>query len=446
MSATTGWRRLTSVSVPLLAAGTAAGALCGTLILGTGARLAMRAVALLGGQEPGFTVGGTVFIMILGGLFGALLGMLYGMLRGLLRVKGVLAGLAFGLASALLLVVLPVIRLGPEGELALATPQVTIALFGGLLAGFGAAMGATADVLARRQSVASDRRVNVLWPVALLVATLFFISQVSSLGTEFQPIPLFFSKLMGERGLGFMQIREFHSGLVLLFALAYWALSLGVLAAGRGDRPARWSALALLLIGGLLLHAGRAPAIIPHTMAIWAAGVPRLFQALGFGAVVGLLYVTPDGHFRSRGWRATWLAWCAWFLVWLLPLFPGTALDVMQWPAVWRVLPVLLALGSGLAAIGLRLREAPAGERGALWLALAGYGAMLFGLGLIWLAIPTVDGWLAGRAMGVTNWFGFGGFLLPWLLLPGVTLAVQWRRARSGDGERIEKSGELAAV
>jgi hypothetical protein len=67
-------------------------------------------------------------------------------------------------------------------------------------------------------------------------------------------------------------------------------------------------------------------------------------------------------------------------------------------------------------------------------------------LGLIWLAIPTVDGWLAGRAMGVNHFFGFGLYLLPWLLLPGVTLMAQWKRVRQADGQQAAETSSLAAA
>lgn len=435
MSVTGGLNRITTVSLPTLVAAGAAGIVCGVLVLGIGGRAAMRVVAVLGDLEPAFTVGGTVFILMIGGFLGTLLGLLYGAIRGILPFGGLGSGLIFGLGAALLLVVLPLSLNEPSGELALATPRMVMALFGGLLTAFGAATGTATELIARRQQVVADRRISILWPAALFIGTIFLFAQASSLAGEFQPIPHFFSSRLRDAGVGFVEMREMHGGSVLLFTFGYWALAMGVLLAGKGERAGRWGALGLLMIGGLLFHSAQTPGLAifgmaPHAIAPWTAGVPRLLQGLGFGAVVGLLYVTPDGRFRSRGWRWAWLAWTAWFIVWLIPLFPGTALDAMEWPAWLRALPVLLAVGSGLAAIGLRYREAAADRRGPLGLALAGYGLAFAALGLIWLAIPTVNGWLAGRAIGVSYFFSFGPYLWPWLLLPGVTMVVLQRASR----------------
>lgn len=51
-------------------AGAVLGAGLGTVVLGVGGRVAMRAIALLQGQPPGFSLGGTATVIFLGGVSG----------------------------------------------------------------------------------------------------------------------------------------------------------------------------------------------------------------------------------------------------------------------------------------------------------------------------------------------------------------------------------------
>jgi hypothetical protein len=90
-----------------IAVATFAGLLCGAVALGVGARLAMRVVALVGGDidagketDAGFTVGDvtafTIFLAFLGGAAGTFGGMLYAAMHRRLAWAGRWRGLAFG--------------------------------------------------------------------------------------------------------------------------------------------------------------------------------------------------------------------------------------------------------------------------------------------------------------------------------------------------------------
>lgn len=71
------------VDLSKIAIGLLAGATSG-LAAGFGARVAMRVIALLGGQPPGFTLEGTLFILILGAAMGAVMGLPFMAIRRIL--------------------------------------------------------------------------------------------------------------------------------------------------------------------------------------------------------------------------------------------------------------------------------------------------------------------------------------------------------------------------
>ncbi len=83
-----------------------AGAGAGLLFLGIGGRIAMRIIAALAGQAPGFSVGGTLTVVLLGGLWGAPGGPIALLLERLVTwrlARGIVLG-ATGFAFAMLTV------------------------------------------------------------------------------------------------------------------------------------------------------------------------------------------------------------------------------------------------------------------------------------------------------------------------------------------------------
>ncbi len=71
------------------------GALTGALILGALGRLAMRALAVARGMEPGYSIGGTLDVVVVGLIYGAVGGLLLGML-GRVRAGRILPGAVMG--------------------------------------------------------------------------------------------------------------------------------------------------------------------------------------------------------------------------------------------------------------------------------------------------------------------------------------------------------------
>ena len=125
-----------------------AGFLSGAVALGVGCRLAMRVVALLAGDaDQGkltdaeavvgeITVGGTVFLVLLGGAAGTFGGLLYGAMRRRLAWFGNCRGLVFGLIALALFGSVLVEGSNPDFA-RFGSPLVNVAMFASLFVFFG---------------------------------------------------------------------------------------------------------------------------------------------------------------------------------------------------------------------------------------------------------------------------------------------------------------------
>lgn len=82
--------------------GPLAGIALGLPILGIGGRVAMRVIAHATNVAPGFSLGGTMTVVLLGGVSGAAGGVIYAVLARFLPDRAVLRALIFGVALVLL--------------------------------------------------------------------------------------------------------------------------------------------------------------------------------------------------------------------------------------------------------------------------------------------------------------------------------------------------------
>ncbi len=148
-----GAARLRAVAVSVLA-----GFLSGLVALGIGCRLAMRIVALLASDADQGTltdadavvgeisVGGTVFLVLLGGAAGTFGGLLYGAMRRRLAWCGSFRGVAFGLIAVVLFG--SVLIKGSNPDFArLGAPLINVAMFASLFVFFGALIAPVYDSL-----------------------------------------------------------------------------------------------------------------------------------------------------------------------------------------------------------------------------------------------------------------------------------------------------------
>ncbi|HUF40269.1 MAG TPA: hypothetical protein VMN57_17230 [Anaerolineales bacterium] len=126
------------------------GVICGAaagLVAGVLARGAMRVVAVLAGQTPGFSIGGSLFIILFGALLGTAPGLLYAFTLPVWPASAGRKGLVIGVALALLFAV-PVLLVEPEGELALIPRWTTALLFAPIGLVYGLVLGRVAGRLA----------------------------------------------------------------------------------------------------------------------------------------------------------------------------------------------------------------------------------------------------------------------------------------------------------
>ena len=152
-----------------LAVATFAGFLCGMVALGIGSRLAMRIVALLASDADqgtltdaqaivgDITVGGTIFLTLLGGAVGAVGGLLYLAIHRRLAWAGRWRGVAFG---ALLLAIFGSTLIessNPDFD-GLGIPIVNVAIFAALFVSFGVLIAPVYDNLQR--AVAAPSRTS----------------------------------------------------------------------------------------------------------------------------------------------------------------------------------------------------------------------------------------------------------------------------------------------
>ncbi len=153
-----------------------AGLLCGMVALGIGSRLAMRIVALIAGDadlgketDAGFTVGeisvgGTIFLALLGGAAGAFGGMLYAAMRQRLAWAGRWRGLAFG-GLVLGIFGSPLIEGSNPDFAEFGIPMVNVAIFAALFVFFGILIAPVYDGVQR--AVPAARGGAVTYTLAL---------------------------------------------------------------------------------------------------------------------------------------------------------------------------------------------------------------------------------------------------------------------------------------
>ncbi|HEY5578839.1 MAG TPA: hypothetical protein VIL12_04000 [Acidimicrobiia bacterium] len=125
----------------------------GGLATGSGFRLAMRVAALAEGQEPTFTVGGTVFLLVAGTGLGVISGLVYGGVRPRLPGSGLGKGITYG--TFLLMVFGLLLFADPGGEArSVGNAWVNLGTFGGSLLMMGMVIERVWELVESRQDVA----------------------------------------------------------------------------------------------------------------------------------------------------------------------------------------------------------------------------------------------------------------------------------------------------
>ena len=380
------------VDLNQLAVGAIAGLVAGAAIGGIGARLAMRGVALAAGLEPGFTLGGTMIIFVLGAIMGMVFGLPYGWLWRLLPLPGRVTGLLYGLTLNLVFV-LPLFFNQRNGEFGLVTPLVGFSLFGPIPIFYGLGLQWLSGRVEKHFTTV--HQISVAWFGALLLAFFLFLAAIGTLFSATLPLPSLVSKAYRQAGLSFTEAREAHAMVTMLFTTLYCLLLVTILWRNRHRPAGQWAVLVLLLFGAAFFQSGSGR-VIPmlSRVDIW----PKLLQFVGFVGLFLLLTTWPDGRFRPG-----WLRPVGWGWVGLLALLLG----VNGLPAAGQIAIVLITLL--LACAGQWLRASSL---------LPGLLLTIFVLVITWLVILGVEGAMVGRPHDFTFLFNFAPYLFPWLLIP----------------------------
>jgi hypothetical protein len=402
--------------------------LAGGAVAGLGARLAMRGVALAGGLAPAFTLEGTLFLIVLGVIVGLPFGLVYVALRPALPGRGAWKGIAYGvLLFAVFLA--PPFLFYREGEATLASPLVTVLLFGPVALAYGAAVETVVGLTERRPlprptapSPAWAGLGQVAWFLLFALVLEVAVLGTNSILNHLPRLPQGVVTLTQAVHAPFMLVRDANRLLVNLIALGYFGSSALIFWHRAAGRPARLAGLALFALGAGLFNtgAGYYARLMTDTAVLRPAFA--LLQAAGLTALLALLAVFPDGRFAPAWTRRLLLAWAGWVALW----FGAASLAVpLPEPLVFAVAAGCLA--AGVVAQRQRYLAASPEERARLRWPLRGFAAAVLGFSLVaGLLVLFPDLRLRGLS-GLAAAATFSPYMLPWLFVP---LSIAWAMRR----------------
>lgn len=403
--------RASMVDVDCLAAGIGAGSVAGIIVLGGGARLAMRLVALIIGQPPDFTLPGTVSILMLGAVTGAFLGAAYaaffpGLSRGL-RWSGALYGVILSLVF-----VAPAFLLSREGELGLLGPWGGLMLFGPLPVLYGLVLQPlTQRLVVRRRP---GRRVHIAWLLALTGALIIYL--VGMFGILDAPIrsTAVTQRLLGSASQNFSALIETVRFFGLTFVLAYCGICAALFWQRAADTVALRCTILLLLLVPVLsgsVYGLNGPLAWLDFMG--PSFAMALIRGLGIGIFLAMLIWLPEGRPVSRGlWGAAAVA------ALVTGLWQATSISriVSEW-ALWVLLASTLALIVGNTIIAWRQANNYLLRRKLAW-SMIGRAVTALSFVLLWAAALAVPGFGLHNATGLDAVLGVPLYWFWWLLLP----------------------------
>ena len=391
-----------------LCAGAAAGAAGGVL-----ARLAMRVVALMAGNEPIFTVAASLAIVMIFAMVGLMASVLWMGMDRMLHMRARTGGML--LAVGLMLLLAGPIFEAASGDLASASTGTILKFMllfipVPLTIAWGTVWGAAR--LQKRSAQAPDKTMPIgsaLATLALLVAAL--VSVFSVIGAP-QRHPLLLSELLQSNSADFSTVGNVSRAAAMLTFLVYLALALIALWRQPDNANVRRCVLLVLALPTLLLTSGsRLPtplAWLPD--ARWILG---LVQAAGLAALLGL-YLTAGGFAPPR-----WIVWVS-LATWAIAALWLVARPQTRWTewAIWSMLAATFAL-----IVVWRLRSLDGQTMATPMLAI--FAVFWF---VLWAAILLTPSLQLRLLSGFAVTRVVSLFWLPWLLLPAALLGRQPRQ------------------
>ncbi len=390
-----------------LSAGAAAGAAGGVL-----ARMAMRVVALISGNEPVFTVAASLGIVMIFAIVGLIASVLWMGMDRVLHLRPITGGML--LAVGLMLLLAGPIFEAATGDLASASTGTILKFMllfvpVPLTIAWGTVWGAAR--LQRRSAQTREKTMplgSALATVALFVAA--FMSVVPVIGAP-QRHPSIVSELLRSNSADFATAGDVSRAVAMLTFLTYLALTLIALWRQPDNANVRRCVLLALALPTLLLTSG---ARLPTPLA-WlpdARWILGLVQAAGLAALLGF-YLTAGGFAPQR-----WIVWVS-LATWAMATLWLVARPQTRWTewAIWSMLAATFAL-----IIVWRLRNGGGSTLATPLLALFAVCWLVLWAAILLtpsLQLRLLSGFAITRVVSL--------FWLPWPLLPAALLSRQPR-------------------
>lgn len=425
MNITLDYRRYSTVNMGRFTVWAISGVI-GGVVAGVVARFSMRGVALAAGMQPGFSIGGTLGILVFGAIMGIPFALLFAGVRRFIPLPERWKGLAYGVILGLLFVVVPFLYFA-EGELAFIPPAVGISLFIPLPIVFGVVQTVVEPRLDKRYKT-QTQQVNILWLVSLGVALIFSLTSMTKLISIYPLVPQGITQFY--KGLNFSldMAAQVHNGLMVGFMLVYITFALFIFWRGVHSWVAKFTALTLLVMASAFFTRGIMAAESMNALPIVKV-FPVLVRTLAWSMLLAFTYVFPDGRFTPRGTRWLIILWTVIFLVWFTKLFEGTLVNPGSWPIILQVVVLLGALASGVLAQVIRYRHASNEQKRQTRFVVLGVGLAFLLLVILWVGIALYPWLMVGGRIDyrLSYLFSFSPYLLPWLLLPASLSLAIWR-------------------
>ena len=397
--------------------GALAGLITGLVVGGIGSRIAMRVVALVAGIPPESTLGGTVGILFLGAFLGVPFGLLFMIGRRFVPFPNMVKGLLYG--SILFLIFVLPLFISPEGEFALTSPLTGIIIFGPIPIVFGFMLAIIVAKLETRYQTTAPKQIGAIWFILFgLALVLSFINLASSedgLRLYYPPAVLGALHASGIRARDTENLRLM---LMLTLLLGYWALAIAIFWRGSRSWVAKFAAISLLIFAAAFFNTGNMLSGAMNTLPLvrWFPGVIRV---LGFGCLLTLFYILPDGRLIFGWIRPLIVIWWLWLFIWFFNPFSETLVDLKYWPE-WLLLAIVVSgLSSGVIAQIIRLwQTTDKQQRQQIKWVMFGCTGTVLSFTVLWVCAVIFPDLKVRGVSGPYTLFAFFLYWTPWFLVP----------------------------
>jgi hypothetical protein len=388
-------------------------------VAGLVSRISMRLIALEAGMRPGFSISGTVAILVIGAVLGIPFALLYAALRRFLPLQEKYRGLVYSVVLGVLFVGVPFIFFA-DGELSLVSPLLGILFFTPVPLSYSILLTFVHPKLeVKANEIGQTKQVHLLWLVLLVVVLIFSLVSMSKLIARYPLSPRVITQLYLEIGLTSTTASQLHNMLSGSYMLVYAGLALAIFWRGAHSWLAKYTSLTLLVLAGGFFTRGIFPGESMNAILL-ARIFPAVYRPLGWSMFFVFFYLFPDGHLQPRWARWAAIFWIAIFLVWFSGIFEGTLLDISAWPIMLQFLLLVGGLSSGVLTQIIRYLSANPEQREQTRAVVFSLVITLVLFAILWLGMAVNPDLMATIRIDkrLTYLFSFTPYLFIWLLIP----------------------------